>query len=149
METGKFILYNTLKAIFLHIDNHEKVLFNQFDLSVVRFYALMHIHNHPRINYIELSNLLLCTKGNTTRIVASLQADGFVEPVGSQSDGRAFELTLSDKGEALYQRVHSAYLQQIDQMMSHFDDNELARYSEMSGLIERKLAPVDSLAGGI
>jgi len=149
VETGYFTLYQSLKAIFLHIDNHEKALFNHFDLSIARFYALMHIYDHPGINYIDLSNLMLCTKGNTTRIVAGLQSEGLVDRVAHPSDGRAYKLTLTGKGEALYKKVHPAYISQINQLMSHFNPNELVTYSEVSRDIESRLAPAASVTGGV
>ena len=149
METGYYTLYQSLKAIFLHIDNHEKALFNRFDLSVARFYALMHIHDHPGINYIDLSNLMLCTKGNTTRIVAGLQSEGLVDRIAHPSDGRAYKLTLTRTGEALFKKVHPAYVDQINQLMAHFNPSELLTYSEVSREIENKLAPAASVTGGV
>lgn len=142
-------MYQSLKAIFLHIDNHEKTLFNRFDLSIARFYALMHIHDHPGINYIDLSNLMLCTKGNTTRIVAGLQSEGLVDRVAHPSDGRAYKLSLTVNGEALFKKVHPAYLDQINQLMSHFNPGELVTYSEVSRDIESRLAPAASVTGGV
>jgi DNA-binding MarR family transcriptional regulator len=149
VETGYLTLYQSLKAIFLHIDNHEKALFNRFDLSIARFYALMHIYDHPGINYIDLSNLMLCTKGNTTRIVAGLQSEGLVDRVAHPSDGRAYKLTLTGKGETLYKKVHPAYISQINLLMSHFNPNELLTYSEVSRDIESRLAPAASVTGGV
>lgn len=141
METGKLILYQSLKAIFLHIDNHEKALLNKYDLSVARFYTLMHIHNNPKINYIDLSDLMLCTKSNTTRIVSSLRKDDLVDRKPHPYDGRVFQLTLTQKGEDLFTHVHPAYVGQINKLMSTFDKKELERYTEVSRQIERKLAP--------
>ena len=40
MYTEKMEFYESLKAIFLHIDNAEKAFLNQFKLSVPRFYTL-------------------------------------------------------------------------------------------------------------
>ena len=78
MEQVKFELYESLKSIFLHIDNHEKAFLAKFGLNVPRFYVLMHVQQNPGINYIVLSDLLLCTKSNTTRIVRGMQQDGLI-----------------------------------------------------------------------
>jgi len=147
VETGKHILYQSLKAIFLHIDNHEKAFLNKYDLSVARFYTLMHIHNNPGINYIDLSDLMLCTKSNTTRIVSSLRNDELVNRKPHPGDGRVFQLSLTQKGEGLFTLVHPAYIKQINKLMSTFDQNELESYTEVSRQIERKLAPVVSSTG--
>ncbi|HNY83702.1 MAG TPA: MarR family transcriptional regulator [Anaerolineaceae bacterium] len=141
IENKEIVLYNSLKAIFLHIDNHEKALFSEFDLTLPRFYILLHLSNHPGINYIELSDLMLCTKGNTTRIVQSMQKDGLVQRVNHPADGRSYQLFLTVKGKATLERVLPQYNHLVDSLMSQFDDNKISYYTEVSKHIESTLAP--------
>ena len=114
MYTEKMEFYKSLKAIFLHIDNAEKAFLNQFKLSVPRFYTLYHIYNHPGINYIDLTDLLLCTKSNTTRIVRSLQKEGLIDRKNHPDDGRSFQLFLTDAGKDLFERIYPQYLAHIN-----------------------------------
>ncbi|MFH1446827.1 MAG: MarR family transcriptional regulator, partial [Chloroflexota bacterium] len=136
MESGRNTLYQSLKAIFLHIDNREKALFSKYDLSVARFYTLMHVHNHPGITYIDLSDLMLCTKSNTTRVVRGLLVDGWVSRKAHPIDGRSYQLYLTKKGKSLYNTVQPVYLSHIDKLMSSFNNEELAEYTEVSQHIE-------------
>ena len=146
MYTEKMEFYKSLKAIFLHIDNAEKAFLNQFKLSVPRFYTLFHIYNHPGINYIDLTDLLLCTKSNTTRIVRSLQKEGLIDRRNHPDDGRSFQLFLTDAGKDLFERIYPQYLAHINWLMSHFTDAELNRYSLVSYSIENTLA--EAILGG-
>jgi DNA-binding MarR family transcriptional regulator len=146
MYTEKMEFYKSLKAIFLHIDNAEKAFLNQFKLSVPRFYTLYHIYNHPGINYIDLTDLLLCTKSNTTRIVRSLQKEGLIDRRNHPDDGRSFQLFLTDAGKDLFERIYPQYLAHINWLMSHFTDAELNRYSLVSYSIENTLA--EAILGG-
>lgn len=146
MYTEKMEFYKSLKAIFLHIDNAEKAFLSQFRLSVPRFYTLYHIYNHPGINYIDLTDLLLCTKSNTTRIVRSLQKEGLIDRKNHPDDGRSFQLFLTDAGKDLYERIYPQYLAHINWLMSHFTDAELNRYSLVSYSIENTLA--EAILGG-
>jgi len=146
MYTEKMEFYKSLKAIFLHIDNAEKAFLNQFKLSVPRFYTLYHIYNHPGINYIDLTDLLLCTKSNTTRIVRSLQKEGLIDRKNHPDDGRSFQLFLTDAGKDLFERIYPQYLAHINWLMSHFTDAELNRYSLVSYSIENTLA--EAILGG-
>lgn len=141
MAPERMVFYESLKAIFLHIDNHEKAFLNRFNLSIPRFYALLHIHNHPGINYIDLSDLMLCTKSNTTRVVQGMQKDGLVVRNMHSEDRRSFQLSLSPTGNALYQRVYPEYLVLVDKLMSLFSAEELERYALASNHIESTLAP--------
>lgn len=140
MQSEDILLYNSLKAIFLHIDNAEKAFLNQFKLSVPRFYLLMHIYNHPGINYIELSDLMLCTKSNTTRIVRSSQKKGLIDRRNHPDDGRSFQLFLTEAGIALFEQVYPKYVAHIQKLMSHFDEEEIRQYNLMSHTIENTLA---------
>jgi len=146
MYTEKMEFYRSLKAIFLHIDNAEKAFLNQFKLSVPRFYTLYHIYNHPGINYIDLTDLLLCTKSNTTRIVRSLQKEGLIDRKNHPDDGRSYQLFLTDAGKDLFERIYPQYLAHINWLMSHFTDAELNRYSLVSYSIENTLA--EAILGG-
>ena len=146
MYAEKMEFYKSLKAIFLHIDNAEKAFLSQFRLSVPRFYTLYHIYNHPGINYIDLTDLLLCTKSNTTRIVRSLQKEGLIDRKNHPDDGRSFQLFLTDAGKDLYERIYPQYLAHINWLMSHFTEAELNRYSLVSYYIENTLA--EAILGG-
>lgn len=141
MASERMVFYESLKAIFLHIDNHEKAFLNRFNLSIPRFYALVHIHNHPGINHIDLSDLMLCTKSNTTRVVQGMQKDGLVVRNMHPEDRRSFQLSLTQSGSALFQKVYPEYLALVDRLMSLFSDEELERYALASNHIESTLAP--------
>ena len=57
----------------------------------------------------ELSEKLLCTKGNTTRIIRSLEEDGWLARETDARDNRAFQLTLTAKGQARLEEARQTY----------------------------------------
>ena len=141
MQQTKFELYNSLKSIFLHIDNHEKAFLARFGLNVPRFYVLMHVEKNPGINYIVLSDLLLCTKSNTTRVVRGMQEDGLINRENDPSDRRSYQLTLTKAGHDLYNRVYPDYKILVDGLMSKLDKAKLEEYLTASSEIENTLTP--------
>ena len=141
MAHDKMILYESLKAIFLHIDNHEKALFSEFNLTLPRFYVLLHLSKHPGINFIELSDLMLCTKSNTTRIVQSMQKDGLVRREVHPADGRSYQLFTTQAGQATLDSVLPQYNDLVVSLMSSFDEDQLRDYTVVSQHIESTLAP--------
>ena len=141
MQQTKFELYNSLKSIFLHIDNHEKAFLARFGLNVPRFYVLMHVEKNPGINYIVLSDLLLCTKSNTTRVVRGMQEDGLINRENDPSDRRSYQLTLTKAGHDLYNRVYPDYKILVDGLMSKLDKAKLEEYLKASSEIENTLTP--------
>ncbi len=141
MQQTKFELYESLKSIFLHIDNHEKAFLSRYGLNVPRFYVLMHVENNPGINYILLSDLLLCTKSNTTRIVRGMQKDGLITREVDPDDRRSYRLTLSKAGRDLFDRVYPDYKILVDGLMSRLDKAKLEDYLKASSEIENTLTP--------
>jgi len=141
MQQTKFELYESLKSIFLHIDNHEKVFLGQYGLNVPCFYVLMHVENNPGINYILLSELLLCTKSNTTRVVRGMQKDGLINREVDPNDRRSYRLTLSKAGHELFNRVYPDYKMLVDGLMSKLDKAKLEDYLKASSEIENTLTP--------
>jgi len=132
-------LYGSIKSIFLHIDNQEKAFLSKFDLTITRFYILTHVNNNPGINYIDLSELLLCSKGNTTRIVSAMQREGLLVRRINSEDRRSYHLYLTERGEDLFEEVHSEYLRHINSLMSHFNEDNLNTYAKISTQIEKVL----------
>ncbi len=141
MQQTKFELYNSLKSIFLHIDNHEKAFLARFGLNVPRFYVLMHVEKNPGINYIVLSDLLLCTKSNTTRVVRGMQKDGLISRENDPSDRRSYQLTLTKAGRDFFDRVYPDYKKLVDGLMSKLDKAKLEEYLTASSEIENTLTP--------
>ena len=141
MQQVKFALYESLKSIFLHIDNHEKAFLARFGLNVPRFYVLFHVEKNPGINYIVLSDLLLCTKSNTTRIVRGMQKDGLITREVDPHDRRSYRLTLTEAGQNLFNRVYPDYKKLVDKLMSMLDKAKLEDYLKASSEIENTLTP--------
>ena len=145
MSQMKMNLYESLKAIFLHIDNHEKTYLSDHGLNIPRFYILLHVSHNPGINYIDLSDRLLCTKSNTTRVVQGMVKDGLITRQNDPNDGRSYQLFLTETGSDLLARVYPGFINQIDSLMSCFNQQEASRYLEVSQHIESSLSPDSTL----
>lgn len=145
MSQMKMNLYESLKAIFLHIDNHEKTYLSDHGLNIPRFYILLHVSHNPGINYIDLSDRLLCTKSNTTRVVQGMVKDGLITRQNDPNDGRSYQLFLTETGSDLLARVYPGFINHIDSLMSCFNEQEASRYLEVSQHIESSLSPDSTL----
>ena len=102
-------IYNLLNEIYLILDDGDRRLFSQFDLTPPRYYALVHIGNQPGISLSKLSNLMLCDKSNATRIIKGLEGEGLVYRLPHETDGRTIRLFLSKKGQEVRQKAASAH----------------------------------------
>lgn len=102
-------LYSSFLEIYILLDDNERHFFGRYSLSSARYHALLHISDAPGLSLRELSDFLLCTKGNTTRIVKSLESHGYLTRHVDQEDSRALCLYLTEKGQALLEQVRLAY----------------------------------------
>jgi len=132
-------LYQSMKSIFLHLDDGERTLFSKFGLTTSRFYILKHIFTNPGISYIDLSELMLCTKGNTTRIVQGMLEDHLINRMENPQDRRGFQLFLSTTGETLYKEVNKEYQDYIKSLVSKLNEDQLEQFAEVSSRFEQRL----------
>jgi DNA-binding MarR family transcriptional regulator len=102
-------LYNILKTTFILLDDGDRRLFGQFDLSPTRYYALFHISETPGLSSSELSDRLLCDKSNVTRIVKGLENTGHIVRKPHETDGRTLRLFLTEKGKTVCAEISSAH----------------------------------------
>lgn len=102
--------YDLIKELFLILDDGDRQLFSQFNLSATRYYALLHIKEEPGISLSQLSNRLLCDKSNITRIIKSMETDGLVRRQPHEQDGRALRLYVTDSGRDVSSRASSAHI---------------------------------------
>lgn len=130
MDLEKLALFELIKSTFLNLDEQEKLMLFKHDLSLARFYVLLHVHNHPRINQVELTNLMLCTKGNITRIVQGMEAEGLIERASDPKDGRRTLLKLTANGKALLYTVFKDYEYLVEDLMGRFTSADLKKYTQ-------------------
>jgi DNA-binding MarR family transcriptional regulator len=105
-------IYTLLKDIFFLLDDGDRRLLRQYDLSPRRFYTLFHLAGHGELSPTRLGALLLCDKANVTRLLAAMERDKLIQRSPDPSDGRRSRVTLSPEAERLWPKVsqaHAAY----------------------------------------
>jgi DNA-binding MarR family transcriptional regulator len=117
-------IYDLLKEIFFLIDDGDRQLFGQFNLSVSRFYILWHLGNEPGISSRRLSELMICDKSNITRLSKGLESDGLVVRQPHETDGRALRLFLTEKGEQIRKEAYKAHQAYNEQRLTCCDGEE-------------------------
>ncbi|HSN95439.1 MAG TPA: MarR family transcriptional regulator [Anaerolineaceae bacterium] len=141
MNLEKLALFEALKSTFLHIDAQEKSMLIKHNLSLPRFYVLLHIHNNPGINQMELTARMLCTKGNITRILQGMEADGLLERKTDPDDGRSSLVRLTEHGKTLLYSVYADYEKLVDDLMGRFEPEQIKKYNSAIQVIQNTLSP--------
>lgn len=122
-------IYDALMENYLLLVESDRQFFARFNLSQVRYFALLHISQNPEISLTELSKKLLCTKGNTTRIIQGMVMDGLMNVTKDQDDQRAMKLNLTEKGLDVFHRVKQ-----------EFDEFNQIRFAGVGAKLEQLVA---------
>jgi DNA-binding MarR family transcriptional regulator len=141
MNLEKLALFESIKSTFLHIDAQEKSMLLKHNLSLARFYVLLHVHNHLGINQMELTAHMLCTKGNITRILQGMEAEALIVRVGDPNDGRNSLVSLTKSGKALLYKAYQDYELLVEEMMGRFKPEEIEQYNRDIQFVQNTLRP--------
>lgn len=83
-----------------------------FDITSVQFAALDAINARPGIDQAGLAALIAYDRATIGGVVDRLVAKGLVDRVVSQTDRRAREINLTEKGKAIYEEL-VGHVQQV------------------------------------
>lgn len=95
------------------------------DLTPSQFDIVATLGNTDGMNFKELGEKTLITKGTLTGVVDRLEDKGLVRRVASASDGRSQIVQLTRKGEVLFARVFPAHLEHMEQSFISFSQSDL------------------------
>lgn len=111
-------LNTTLTVSQLLMNDSDERFFGQFQLGTTRYYTLLHLEGSPNLTLSELSQRLLCSKGNMTRILKSMEEEGLLERRADPKDARAIRLVLTPQGLARLDAARSAYRAYLEERYS-------------------------------
>lgn len=97
-------------------------------LTASQFSTLKVLHLRGAIPQKDIATYLLKTGGNVTVVVDNLERMGLVQRVRDTSDRRLVLVSLTDEGDALFNRIYPHHLERIRRAMSPLkgvDMNEL------------------------
>ena len=132
-------LYTLIKETFFLLDDGDRHLFSEYDLSPSRFYAMVHINEEPGISSSGLSERLLCDKSNVTRIVRGLEKQGFIERRRHETDGRTLRLYLTNLGLETCTQVQIALKQYNEARLNRIDEDAQIELLENLGTLNHIL----------
>lgn len=71
-----------------------------------------------------------------TRLLAKLEANGFVRRVSSATDGRSFQVEITDLGIDLSKFVEELYNQEVLEELAKFSDEQIAQLAASMEMLE-------------
>lgn len=138
--TNRARLYDIIKESFLLLDFGDRQFLEQFDLTVPRYYALVHIATEPGLSPSQLSRYMFCDKSNVTRLVQSLEREGLLERRPHAIDGRVQCLYLTAAGEKRYAAVAEAHAWYVGNRLAALETGQVEAIAGGLYCLNRSLA---------
>ncbi|MFD1430134.1 MarR family winged helix-turn-helix transcriptional regulator [Lacticaseibacillus mingshuiensis] len=106
-ETDETAISKWLVIAGRQISQHLGQQLAELGISASQYIFLLKIHELPGITQKDLVAKEFLDPSNVTRAIKQLEAQGLVTRVPDPSDKRAFLLTLTAQGEALYPKIRA------------------------------------------
>ncbi len=108
-----------------------------FGLRMVTFSALALVVENPGLSQAQLADALAIERPNLVALVDELERAGFIARNRAAADRRAYALTPTAEGRALYARAARAVRAHDRRMTAGLSDGDRARLIGMLTTIER------------
>ena len=94
-------------------------------LTASQFSAMKVLRTHGKLPQRDIAKFLLQTGGNITLVVDNLERDGLCQRVRDKEDRRMILVSLTKKGEELFDRIYPGHLDRIRDVMKGLSEGEL------------------------
>lgn len=109
-------------------------LVHEHGLSINDYEVLLYLSNAPehRLRRVDLASSVLVTASGITRILQSLERDGYVESRTCPKDGRVSWACLTEAGLAKVRAARATHLDGVRRLfLDRFSDDELATLGDL------------------
>jgi len=110
-----------LARVFQKIDTRSERVFRSHGLNTAHFDVLAQVGAARGMTQQELANALLVTKGNISQLLSKLEQAGMIM---RRQEGRTNCLSLTERGEALFQVVVPQQEALIAELLAPLSDDE-------------------------
>ena len=131
--------YESIKEVFILLDDGDRRCLQQYDLTPTQFYALHWSNSADGKTLGEVSERLLCTPSNVTRVVDLLVRRGLLSRERDSEDRRVVRVYRTPAGQKLYEEVSRTYIDSILERIGALSDKEHVTLQELLGTLKSSL----------
>ncbi|WP_291582411.1 MarR family winged helix-turn-helix transcriptional regulator [Clostridium sp. UBA6640] len=116
------------------INSRSDFKYKQLGLQKGQYMFLTRVCENPKINLVDLSNMLKVDKATTTKAIKKLIDIGYINKKQNEKDKREYRLTPTNKGLQIYKLIINEEKKQLDISFDGFNEDEIEMATK---LIER------------
>ena len=124
----------SLALLYSVIHNEISFYLNQFQLTLGKFNILMAVEVHGKgigIRQVEISNHLIVTPSNMTKLVDKLENEGLVSRSALEGDRRVNLIRITPKGKKLLDSLWEGYDSLLKKMMGTLTKEQQKQLSSL------------------
>jgi len=112
-----------------------------FEITLPRFDLMSQLDRHPEgLKMRDVSRLLMVTGGNVTGLTDRLVEEGLVVRRDDPNDRRAYFISLTPKGKALFADMAARHEEWVTSLLSPLDDAEQQQLCNLLAKLKSRLA---------
>jgi MarR family transcriptional repressor of emrRAB len=133
MPKDRVVINRLLFFVFKELDDSYNQRLADYGLNSTTFLALAMLYSSEgsQLNPCDLSDALISSRTNVTRLTNELVEAGWVKRQPSTEDRRRIELSLSKTGRALVERVLPVIWDLVRDQWSDFSSAEIVEFDRL------------------
>lgn len=132
----RFAGYN-MKRAFIAVQADLGRALEPFDLRMITYSALALIVENPGLRQAQLAEGLSIERSNLVAIVDGLEKSGWIVRNPMPNDRRAYALTATEAGAALFERATAAVTEHEEKCLRDLGAEDRKQMTQMLKLVER------------
>jgi MarR family transcriptional regulator, 2-MHQ and catechol-resistance regulon repressor len=127
MKDHSLVIYHQLQQIYVLLDDGDRRTLRAVGLTPTQYNLLLklELRTEEGQTITELSQALLCTRGNVTRLVRRLEQQGLVQCSGDHRDQRLVRVSLSPLGASRLEQAKIAHTSSVHRRLGALDSASL------------------------
>lgn len=113
-----------MRKAFRTVDSKTSETFRSLGLTPTQFSVLDVLYAKGEMTIGQLVDNILATSGNMTLVLNNMEKNGWIKRQKSSCDGRAFTISLTDKGIELIEKALPAHIERVEEVFAVLSEDE-------------------------
>lgn len=125
-EDNSLLIHQRIQQIYVLLDDGDRRVLRSVGLTPTQFRLLEQLDpgSTDTLTVTQLSQVLLCTRGNITRLVRRMEQQGLVHCGTDSRDQRLVMVSLTDAGVARLHEAQTVYHAAIQRRLGALDSDD-------------------------
>lgn len=136
-DSFAYSIYRSARLLRYHFIHYTAAL--GIDISQEQFFILNKLGQNPGQTQTQLGDGLLSDRPNMTRMIATMEANGWLRREDDPHDGRKFRVSLTRQGSLILRRIHESIGEERAQLATGLTPTDLADLRRVLDKVEKNV----------